>query len=270
MIFSFRYIIDAPQYTKPVDESNGNDDPDLDGSKIDTDASGEPDAKRPRGNKKKTRGQNKARPAPYKCDFTAQLCHKLVNACENEPIPECENEKCKALHNVDEYLKIKPAYIGDVCYNYEIQGICPRGLACRFGKSHISSNGKNIKNVEVAEKYKPETCNILPMDLQWALRKRTYDFTDAENAVKEYDRTKGSKELNEERVVERKTIDWKDKLLLSPLTTVGNLPFRRICKEFGADITCGEMAMGVSLLQGANQEWALVKRHKSEDIFGVS
>ncbi|XP_063917995.1 tRNA-dihydrouridine(47) synthase [NAD(P)(+)]-like [Zophobas morio] len=228
--------------------------------------------------KKKLRGQNKSRGPTFRCNREQELCNTLINGDE---AAKCERKNCQFLHDVAEYLKIKPKDIGEVCYNYDTFGECGRGLACRFGSSHITEDRHNQVNPEKVT-VKPQTKNFLSHDLQVSLRKRTYNFELSENLIKFNDNNKQKKEtesktsgaVTDEDLVkltqrEKKQIDWKNKLVLSPLTTVGNLPFRRICKEFGADVTCGEMAMCSSLLQGAPQEWALVKRHHTEDIFGV-
>jgi tRNA-dihydrouridine synthase 3 len=214
----------------------------------------------------------------YRESYDERLCKYFHNGLSSD---KCErSEACKFTHDVKAYLEKKPADLGEKCPIYSTRGFCMFGLTCRFSKSHLSEDNINL-NYDSEQAKDKSVGRSMTNELQMTLRKKKYDFTLSNNVLDEINdsvrQARQNKKLgmceDEEAIVvrpeERKRIDFRNKLVLAPLTTVGNLPFRRICKEYGADITVGEMACSVPLINGTFSEWALTKRHASEDVFGV-
>lgn len=216
---------------------------------------------------------------------------------------------CKYSHDLEKFWKLKPPDLPGKCPFEHANGMCRFSVGCRYARSHSAKSncGLTVQQTQpspplVGDESTPgpeegaltavdrelplpsrvdEELNPLSKDIQVALRKNDIKFTRSTARLKELGlesklRGKPKREMSDFPAkvcpvdrVQRTSKDFEGKLYLAPLTTVGNLPFRRVCKGLGVDITCGEMALATNLLRGHQSEWALLKRHPSEDFYGV-
>ena len=61
----------------------------------------------------------------------------------------------------------------------------------------------------------------------------------------------------------------QDQLILAPLTRGGNLPFRRLCSDFGMEASVSEMVYSRFLVKGDRVEATRLRRPDNEKYFGV-
>ena len=258
-----------------AEETGGGDD-------RDRDARDDRDNRRKK--KGKRRGQNKKRPRDIREDASEKVCMAILRGTT---CPFGEN--CKFSHDLKGYMAKRPSDItelaeamGGSCPTFRNTGYCFYGAMCRVGSCHITKTGENVRDEKViaecrkqnggtTEGKEPEertinSGNLLPRDIVFQLRKKTYPFeckrwfetkNDASNHKSE-DKTiqnsaaidppkdaesKDTKDLNSPRTSTnassstpldklkiKKIVDFSNKIYVAPLTTVGEYKFCSIFK----------------------------------------
>ncbi|XP_063002957.1 tRNA-dihydrouridine(47) synthase [NAD(P)(+)]-like [Elgaria multicarinata webbii] len=200
--------------------------------------------------------------------------------------------QCLYKHDIQEFLAMKPPDLGDRCVAFETFGKCPSGVACRFSKAHLGEDYKNLVNVDLWKQWEgKQVKNRLSEELFKKVQTTKFSLdrfveymlaapmsrcaegpgghASADTTAVRTSGTVTDEDIVRLRPCEKRKLDFRDKLYLSPLEKFSKIPFRRICKQFGADITCTEKLMCDHLINGKMPPWTRLERHHTEDVFGV-
>lgn len=94
---------------------------------------------------------------------------------------------------------------------------------------------------------------------------KSRDFTRRSSTLHPGDSFTNASQCNPSLLVEQ----LRGQAILAPLTRGNNLPFRRLCAEFGAEVTMSEMGFARHLLKGKARERAILRKAANERMYGV-